>query len=152
MPFCRAWMCPLAAFCLSKLPPMSNSLPVLALICALFVIYCVQMRAFLQARKHWEELEARFRQREDLLIDRLLIKSGNSPLIERERVVKLPDPEVKQPSWIEEAFQMDGIMEEAERLLPEARGQTPEWVRDMYPGVWMEAEARYRERTDGLRL
>ena len=131
---------------------MSNSLPLYALICTLWVILGMQMRALLLARKQFEELEASYRKRERALLDRLLVKSGNSPLIERERVVKLPDPEVKQPSWIEEAFQMDGIMEEAERLLPEARGQTPEWVRDMYPGVWMEAEARYRERTDGLKL
>lgn len=118
----------------------------------LVVLYGVQMRAFFRSLKRWEELEARFRAREDLLIDRLLVKSGNSPLIERERVVKLPDPEVKQPSWIEEAFRLDGIMEEAERLLPEAQGQTPEWVRDMYPTVWRNAEALYNEKTDGLKL
>lgn len=129
---------------------MTESLPI-ALICALFLLFAWQMRAFLQDRKRLEDLEQAYREREWKLLDKVLTKHGYSPLIEREQVITIPDPESKQPSWIEDAFRLDGIMEEVERYLPEARGQTPEWVRDQYPAIWMEAEAQYDVQKGNLK-
>lgn len=63
--------------------------------------------------------------------------------MERENVVKLPDPEIKQPDFIEEAFRLDAIMEEVEFINPEMRGRNADYVQQLYPDLWRQAEERY---------
>ena len=84
------------------------------------------------------------RLREQQLVDKLLIKSGYSPLVEREQVVKIPDPEVRQPDFIELAFREDAIMEEVEMMNPEMQGRGADYVKQLYPGLWAEAEKRFQ--------
>jgi len=84
------------------------------------------------------------RLREQQLVDKLLTKAGYSPLIEREQVVKIPDPEIRQPDFIELAFEEDAIMEEVEVMNPDMQGRSADYVRQLYPGLWSEAEKRYR--------
>jgi len=92
------------------------------------------------------------RLREQELVERMLTKSGFAPLVEREQVLKLPDPEVKQPDFIEAAFREDGIMEEVEQLNPEMAGRGAEYVKQVYPSIWDEAERRYNSMNAFMRL
>lgn len=118
-------------------------LPTLALSCVVLVLLSYQFRAFLrQIETLHAEIEAA-RTREQKLIDKLLSRAGFSPLLERENVVKLPDPEIKQPDFIEEAFRLDAIMEEVEFINPEMRGRNADYVQQLYPDLWRQAEERY---------
>ncbi|NBW17875.1 MAG: hypothetical protein EBR82_58855 [Caulobacteraceae bacterium] len=118
-------------------------LPILALSCVVLALLSYQFRAFLrQIEALHAEIEAA-RTREQKLIDKLLTKAGFSPLLERENVVKLPDPEIKQPDFIEEAFRLDAIMEEVEFINPEMRGRNADYVQQLYPDLWRQAEERY---------
>jgi hypothetical protein len=123
----------------------------IALICLLGAILGWQIRALLaQIRKLEQQIEEA-RLREQKLIDKLLTKAGFSPLLEREQAVVLPDPEIKQPNFIEEAFLEDGIMEEVEMMNPEMAGRGADYVRQVYPSVWEEAEKRYQSLYNAMR-
>lgn len=100
------------------------------------------MAFFRQIRKLEGEIEES-RLREQKLIDKMLMRAGYSPVLEREQVVKIPDPEVKQPHFVEEAFRLDAIMEEVEQINPEMKGRDADYVQQLYPALWMEAEARF---------
>lgn len=124
----------------------------LALICAILALAGAQIRALLS---QVERLEGQIRDhqaREREITDRMLFKAGYSPVPEREKVLKIPDPEVKQPDFIEEAFRMDAIMEEVEQILPGLKGYDAEFVQQMYPSVWSDAEIRYNRSHANMRL
>lgn len=117
--------------------------PTFALSCVILVLLGYQFRAFLRQIKALQvEVEAA-RVREQKLIDKLLTKSGFAPLLERENAVKIPDPEIKQPDFIETAFRLDAIMEEVELINPEMRGRDADYVQQLYPDLWRQAEQRY---------
>lgn len=125
--------------------------PTLTLICLLGALLGWQIRVLLAQIHRLEEEIKKARQREQQLIDKLLSKSGYSPLIEREQVVKLPDPEVKQPDFIELAFQEDAIMEEVELMNPDMAGRGADYVKQIYPSLWEEAEKRYNTLHNPMR-
>ena len=113
-----------------------------ALLMSCLAILIWQSRAFLRSLREWDAKEEAWRTRERELVDRLLVRAGVKPLLEREHVVTLPDPEVRQPNWIEDAFKADMIMEEAEYIVgKEAIGKNVEWLRANYPVAYVEAEA-----------
>ena len=113
-----------------------------ALICGLVCFWAYQIRAFLSQIARLEAQIDESRLREQKLVDKLLTRHGFAPLLEREEVVKIPDPEVKQPSFIEEAFYQDSILEEVELMNPDLAGRDAAYVRECYPALWMEAQAR----------
>lgn len=125
--------------------------PTLTLICLLGALLGWQIRVLLAQIHRLEEEIEKARQREQQLIDKLLSKSGYSPLIEREQVVKLPDPEVKQPDFIELAFKEDSIMEEVELMNPDMAGRGADYVKQIYPSLWEEAEKRYNTLHNPMR-
>ena len=117
--------------------------PTLALICLLGALLGWQIRVLLAQIHRLEQEIEKSRLREQQMVDKLLSKSGYSPLMEREQVIKLPDPEVKQPDFIELAFREDAIMEEVEFINPEMRGRNADYVQQLYPDLWRQAEERY---------
>jgi hypothetical protein len=117
--------------------------PTITLICLLGALLGWQIRVLLAQIQRLEQQIEESRLREQQMMDKLLTKSGYSPLLEREQVVKLPDPEVKQPDFIELAFREDAIMEEVEMMNPEMAGRGAEFVKQIYPGLWDEAEKRF---------
>lgn len=113
-----------------------------ALLLSCLAILIWQSRAFLRQMKAYDAQIEAARTREQKLIDKLLVKHGVSPLLEREQVVTLPDPEARQPDWIEDAFRADMIMEEAEYIVgKEAIGKSVEWLKANYPVAYVEAES-----------
>jgi hypothetical protein len=126
--------------------------PTIPLICGLLLLLGWQVRGLLAQIHRLEQLIQDSREREQKLIDRMLTKSGFAPIIEREQVVKLADPEIKQPDFIEAAFREDGIMEEVEMLNPEMAGRGVEYVKQVYPSIWDEAERRYNAMNNPMRL
>lgn len=125
--------------------------PTLALICLLGALLGWQIRVLLAQIHRLEQEIEKSRLREQQMVDKLLSKSGYSPLLEREQVVKLPDPEVKQPDFIELAFREDAIMEEAELMNPEMAGRGAEYVKQIYPSLWDEAEKRFNTLHNPMR-
>lgn len=117
--------------------------PTIALICLLGALLGWQIRVLLAQIQRLEQQIEESRLREQQMMDKLLTKSGYSPLLEREQVITLPDPEVKQPDFIELAFREDAIMEEVEMMNPEMAGRGAEFVKQIYPSLWDEAEKRF---------
>lgn len=114
------------------------------LIAGHLLVFGLLIRVLFTQLQRQDDIIKETRLREQQLIDKLLTKSGYSPLIEREQVVKIPDPEIRQPDFIELAFREDAIMEEVELMNPEMQGRGADYVRQLYPGLWSEAEQRYR--------
>ena len=125
--------------------------PTIALICLLGALLGWQIRVLLAQIQRLEQQIEESRLREQQMMDKLLTKSGYSPLLEREQVITLPDPEVKQPDFIELAFREDAIMEEVEMMNPEMAGRGAEFVKQIYPGLWDEAEKRFNTLHNPMR-
>lgn len=125
--------------------------PTLTLICLLGALLGWQIRVLLAQIQRLEQQIEESRLREQQMMDKLLTKSGYSPLLEREQVITLPDPEVKQPDFIELAFREDAIMEEVEMMNPEMAGRGAEFVKQIYPGLWDEAEKRFNTLHNPMR-
>ena len=126
--------------------------PTIPLIVCLFILLGWSIRGLLAQIRRLEKHIEDSRLREQELVERMLAKSGFAPLVEREQVIKLPDPEVKQPDFIEMAFREDGIMEEVEQINPEMAGRGAEYVKQVYPSIWDEAERRYNSMNAPMRL
>lgn len=126
--------------------------PIIPLIFCLSLLLGWLIRGLLAQIHRLEQRVEDSRLREQELVERMLTKSGFAPLVEREQVLKLPDPEVKQPDFIEAAFREDGIMEEVEQLNPEMAGRGAEYVKQVYPSIWDEAERRYNSMNAFMRL
>ena len=126
--------------------------PTIPLIVCLFILLGWSIRGLLAQIHRLEKHIEDSRLREQELVERMLAKSGFAPLVEREQVIKLPDPEVKQPDFIEMAFREDGIMEEVEQINPEMAGRGAEYDKQVYPSIWDEAERRYNSINAPMRL
>jgi len=103
----------------------------------------------------YSKLDNQWRERERKLIDQLLTNNGHKPLtkIERESVVKLPDPETPPLNELDRAFFDSEIVEEIEH----ARGLNPQSLtvgeaKAQYPDDWITWERRLRERKTALRV
>ena len=125
--------------------------PTITLICLLGALLGWQIRVLLAQIHRLEQEIEKSRLREQQMVDKLLSKSGYSPLMEREQVIKLPDPEVKQPDFIELAFREDAIMEEVEMMNPGMAGRGAEYVKQIYPSLWDEAEKRFNTLHNPMR-
>ncbi len=93
-----------------------------------------------------------FLKREGVLIDRLLKQAGVAPVvIEREKVVKLPDPEIQPETWIDAAFFQDDVKEELEQVYPEVARMSHTQAKERYAHDWRHIEQRLREQRTPLR-
>ena len=96
--------------------------------------------------------EDKWREREMALVDRLLKQAHVPPVqIERENVIKLPDPEIQPASWIDQAFFEDEIKEELEQIYPEIARMSHRQARETYPKDWQSIERRLQEQNTPLR-
>jgi hypothetical protein len=93
-----------------------------------------------------------FLKREGVLIDRLLKQAGVQPVvIEREKVVKLPDPEIQPMTWQDEAFFIDDIKEELEQSYPEIARMSHSEAKARYAHEWMRVQKRLQAERTPLR-
>lgn len=97
---------------------------------------------------------ARLEVERSVLVDRLLIKSGQPPMVhQHEEVVKLPDLEtISFPTPYEQAYEDDQIVEEAERLKPECKGLRLDDIKQRYPMIHEKALAIFRNNKKSLRV
>jgi len=93
-----------------------------------------------------------FLRREAALVDRLLKQNGIQPVvIEREKVVKLPDPELAPMSAEDEAFFVDDIKEELEQIYPEIARMSHTEAKRRYAGDWARMQKRLQAERAPLR-
>lgn len=115
-----------------------------ALVLLLLVLACGLV---LQAR-YFHKREDKWREREMALVDRLLRQGHVAPVeIQRENVVKLPDPETPTETWIDQAFFEDDIKEELEQQYPEVARMSLSDTKTRYAHDWR----RVRERLQAER-
>lgn len=117
------------------------------LLCFLTCWHVWQVRVF-------RERERELREREAELLNRLLKQAHVAPIsptVERERVVKLPDPEIPPLTWQDQAFRDDDILEDLEQRFPDARGLTVEQAKALYPADWKTLEWAWDEAHTPLR-
>jgi len=118
----------------------------------LVVVNLLLAVSLLYAARFFLKREDGWRQREMVLIDRLLKQAHVAPVaIERENVIKLPDPEVQPETWIDQAFFTDEIKEELEQVYPEVARMTHNQAKDRYAAEWRRIEQHLRERQTPLR-
>ena len=103
--------------------------------------------------RYFFTLIGELRQENRELLSRLLLKNNIEPLvIERERVVKLPDPETQpERTAVDEAFRMDEIKEMLEESFPDAAFMTHEEAKEAYARDWARLEKRWDEARTPLR-
>lgn len=93
-----------------------------------------------------------FLKREGELVNRLLKQAGVQPVvIEREKVVKLPDPEIQPMTWQDEAFFIDEIKEELEQVYPEIARMSHSEARARYAHDWARVHKRLQAERMPLR-
>ena len=123
---------------------------------AFFVMSLLAAGAMLAAylsQSRWEKREQAWREREMALVDRLLKQAHVAPVtIERENVIKLPDPEIQPPTWQDEAFFIDDIKEELEQVYPEAAHMSHKQAMALYAKDWQAIERRLREQQTPMRV
>lgn len=112
------------------------------------------VRAFFDYQKRIEQVEDKYREREWEIFDRALVGQGIKPIlkIEREKVLKVSDPEIPNETWTESAFNDDRIKEEIEQLYPEARRLPTAEVKVLYNTEWRKFEQSYRDMQRPLRV
>lgn len=120
---------------------------VLSLAC--LVILAFQARAFSKREDRWWKRE------EELRNQLWELAGGKKPVvkIEREKIIKVPDPEGQPPAMNEwdAALFNDGVKEEVEQLHPNARGMSIAQVKAKYPHDWKRAEEALRAERAPLR-
>jgi len=93
-----------------------------------------------------------FLKREAALVDRLLKQGGVAPVvIEREKALKLPDPEIQPETWVDAAFFQDDVKEELEQLYPEVARMSHTQAKERYGADWRRIEQHLREQQTPLR-
>lgn len=93
-----------------------------------------------------------FLKRESELVNRLLKQAGVQPVvIEREKVIKLPAPEIQPMSPMDEAMFIDDIKEELEQVYPEVARMSHTQAKERYAHDWRHIEQRLREQRTPLR-
>jgi hypothetical protein len=108
---------------------------------------------FYQRReKEWLRREREWREREMGLVDRLLKQGQVATLtVDREKVVKLSDPEIQPASWIDDAFMIDSIKEELEQIYPEAARMSHAEAQARYAKEWQGIARKLKEEATPLR-
>lgn len=97
--------------------------------------------------------EAEARARELALIDRYLKREGVARLVEREEVVKLADPEARQPrTWTDDLVRLAEIQDSIEERHPDAGWLTVSEVKARWPLEWAEMETKWEEEHTPLRV
>ena len=105
------------------------------------------------SQMRWEKREQQWREREMALVDRLLKQAHIAPVtIERENVIKLPDPEIQPPTWQDEAFFIDDIKEELEQIYPEAARMSHKEAMALYTKDWQRIGRQLREQRTPMRV
>lgn len=129
----------------------------------LFLLFAVagliaQQRRLFRLQEEAQERERKladdYRQREAELLNRILKQVGVKavgPQVEVENVVKLPDPEIAPPDWIDLAFRQDEIKELIEEGQPDMAHLSAEEMRNLYPRIWSRYEAMHAEQHTPLR-
>lgn len=129
-------------------------LSVSTIILALFLAAFIASAAILFARRErdWIAREEKWRERERALVDKLLRQAHVSPIeIQREHVVKLPDPEIQPESWVDIAFRTDEIKEELEQVYPEAARMSHAEAQQRYSKEWQRIAKKLKEEATPLR-
>lgn len=122
----------------------------LAILWAVTVI--VAVRFFQMRESEWLRREGEWRSRERVLVDRLLKQSHVPPLeIQREQVVKLPDPEIQPASWVDQSFMIDDVKEELEQIYPEAARMSHAEAQTKYSKDWQRIAKKLKEESTPLR-
>lgn len=108
---------------------------------------CVlQRRLFIlqtEAQERERKLADDYRQREAELLNRILRLANVQPVgprVEVENVVKLPDPEIAPPDWIDQTLRLDEIKEFVEERHPDLSALSVSEIRDRYPQIWHKCE------------
>jgi hypothetical protein len=102
-------------------------------------------RFFIRREREWNE-------RHWELVNRLLKQAHVPPLtVERERVVKLPDPEIQPASFIDDAFFVDDVKEELEQIYPEVARMTHAEAQARYAKEWESIAQKLRKQQTPLR-
>ena len=127
----------------------------LVLVCvfSLSIILLLSLACLWQARR-FSQGEREWRERERLLVDRLLRQAKVEPLAARheiENVVKWPDPELPPLSIEAQLLREDAIKEEIEIRYPDMVPLASWQVRDQHGEIWREFERRYEEAHTPLR-
>ncbi len=109
---------------------------------------------FNEFREREREITDDNRKREEQLLNRILRQVNVKAVgkVEVENVVKLPDPELPPPTYIDEAFRLDQIKEMIEMVMPEAAGMDPWEIQSQFPQVWKQFEAKHKEEHTPLRI
>jgi hypothetical protein len=134
---------------------VSNFLPFLSISMNLLLAACLACAAifFYLRESKWEEREEKWRVREFQLIDRLLKKEHVQPLeVQREHVIKIPDPEIAPMSWQDEAMRLDEIKEELEQIYPEVTHMDHETARATYASDWKRIQKQLTEENTAMRV
>ena len=119
------------------------------------LVFCVLGLAFalIASARRFLRIEDQWRERERRLVDRLLQRASIAPLeVERERILRLPDVEQPQETWIDEAMRANAILEEVEHRNPGALGLSAEQAKAMYPDEWARASRQLAEAQTPLRI
>lgn len=96
--------------------------------------------------------EDKWREREMALVDRLLKQGHVQPVtIEREKVVRLPDPETPTETWIDQAFFEDDVKEELEQMYPEVARMSHGEAKTRYAHDWRRVQERLRAERAPIR-
>lgn len=108
---------------------------------------------FVRRERQWIGREEKWRERERALVDKLLKQGNLSPIeIQRERVVKLPDPEIQPASFIDEAFFTDDVKEILEQQYPEAARMSHTEAQQRYAKDWQRIAKKLREEATPMRV
>ena len=130
-------------------------LSVLTIFLSLLLAAFIASAAVLFARREreWIAREEKWRDRERALVDKLLRQGHVTTIeIEREKVIKLPDPEIPPSSFIDEAFFTDDIKEELEQIYPEAARMSHAEAQQRYAKEWQIISKKLKEEATPMRV
>lgn len=114
----------------------------------------LRVRAFSAFQQQKDAIEAAWRERERELTDRILAQAGVKPLIriDREQIIKVPDPEAAPAETWEEAWHRDDLIkEEIEQVYPEAARLSIAELKTAHPNEWLRFETMLKEQKTPLR-
>jgi predicted metal-dependent hydrolase len=109
----------------------------------------------LQAEQKYQESQVKARERELSLIDTYLRKQNVAPLeVQRESVLRVPDPEMVRPrDYVDEAIRLDEIWEIAQERDVEASWTTSaDEARAKFPQLWKQCEVQWEAEHTPLRV
>lgn len=130
---------------------LAGSVVFLTLLLAAFIAGAAVL--FVQREKAWIAREEKWRERERVLVDKLLKQGHLTPVeIQRETVVKLPDPEIQPASFIDEAMFVDDVKEELEQVYPEAARMSHVEAMHRYSKDWQRIAKRLKEEATPMRV